>query len=149
MWFRAAKPYMACHKLVMHKSSAEMVKIMDNCKHETFIGYLDRQTADIQKTIALLVADERKDESDFEKIRANIFQIAKSVYQTSLKTFPEENARLEFLDSRLAMIAQSWKSALDKAKTHHDEVRVLQEQLKLDTMEEILKKRKEIWEVAE
>ncbi len=28
MWFRAAKPYMACHKLVMRKSSAEMVRIM-------------------------------------------------------------------------------------------------------------------------
>ena len=70
---------------------------MDSEKNQEFISYLDSRTSSVQEDIRRLIADNRKDEADFEKIRANIFQIIKTISQTSTKVSQAASERTAFL----------------------------------------------------
>ena len=43
---------------------------MDSEKNQEFISYLDSRTSSVQEDIRRLIADNRKDEADFEKIHS-------------------------------------------------------------------------------
>jgi len=103
---------------------------------ERFIKYLDDRTADVNKRILQLTEDSRKDEADFEKIRANIFQIIKTIFRSSCQRSSNEAEQLKFLNHNLTAIADTWQNALTNAENHHDEKRVLQEKIKLEAMQE-------------
>ena len=75
---------------------------MESGKIETFINYLDQRTSSIQEDTLRLIADDRRDEANFEKIRANIFQIVKTMLQASARLSQEESERVSFLKSKLA-----------------------------------------------
>lgn len=112
---------------------------MDSEKKKCFTGYLDERTASSQAKSLRLTEDHRKDEADFEKIRANIFQMIKTIFLASPRVSESEKEQLRFFDDKLTMIAETWKAALAKATEHHDERRILQEEVKLEAMEEIRK----------
>lgn len=120
---------------------------MNNEREETFIQYLDTRTSTTQEHISQLTADNRKDESDFEKIRANIYQVLKTIFQASQKKAPGEDEQARFLHSRLVVIENTWRASLKKAEEHHDERKILQEQIKLEVMDEIHAAFPEFWEV--
>lgn len=115
-------------------------------KKESFIRYFDRRTSEVNDRSMRLIEDNRRDEGDFEKIRANIFQIIKTIVQTSERISGEENAQIQFVDSKLTSFEETWRGALEKAVEHHDEKRVLQEQVKLEALGEIRDTFKRVWE---
>ncbi len=121
---------------------------MNKEQTDTFIQYLDTRTSAIQDEITRLVADNRRDEGDFEKIRANIFQMAKTIFQASQKAYLEDSESVKFFDSRLTMIEHTWRTSLDKAKDYQDDQKILQEQVKLEAMDEIRTTYKRIWEAS-
>lgn len=106
-------------------------------KKESFITYLDERTRAVQENITRLTKDQRKDEADFEKIRANIFQMFKTIFLASARISPAEEEQIRFFDNKMTSIAETWKEALAKAAKHQDERRILQEQVKLEVMDEI------------
>ena len=120
---------------------------MNHSNSEAFISFLDKRTADIQKTVVQLNEDHRSDEANFEKIRANIFQIIKTVFLSYRKTPRSEQELRALTDAKLAMFEETWKTFLSKAQEHNDEKRVLQEEVKLEAMKEIRQKFDELWEV--
>ena len=120
---------------------------MNNPKAEAFTCFLDKRTADIQKTIVQLNEDHRTDEANFEKIRANIFQVIKTVFLVFRKTPGSEQELRALMDGRLALFEETWNSSLARAREHNDEKRVLQEEVKLEALTEIRRKFDEMWEV--
>ena len=121
---------------------------MNKEKRENFIGYLDQRTSVIDGKISQLIRDNRRDDANFEKIRVNIYQIFKTVFQTSLRISTEEEKQLEFFKARLKDFEKTWKTALDKATEHNDTTRILQEQLKLQVLNEVRNTFEGIWEVT-
>lgn len=114
-------------------------------KKERFIGYLDERTSAVQADIVRLIEDDRRDEADFEKIRGNIFQIIKTIVQASGRISENEEEQIQFVDSRLTAFAEDWKEAMAKAAKHNDEKRILQEQVKLEAIDEIRSNFERIW----
>ena len=112
---------------------------MNHSKSEAFISFLDKRTADIQKTVVQLNEDHRSDEANFEKIRANIFQIIKTVFLSYRKTPRSEQELRALTDAKLAMFEETWKTFLSKAQEHNDELN--------EAMKEIRQKFDELWEV--
>ena len=74
---------------------------MESERIETFINYLDQRISSIQEDTLRLIADDRRDEANFEKIRANIFQIVKTMLQASARISQEESERVSFLESNI------------------------------------------------
>lgn len=84
-----------------------------------------------------LTRDGRGDEANFEKIRANVFEIFLTVLDVAGKTCPDEAAKTAFFQSRLAQIPKSWYDALEKATAHGDDARACIERVKIDALEQI------------
>lgn len=120
--------------------------MMESEKIETFINYLDQRTSLVQEDILRLIADDRKDEANFEKIRANIFQIVKTVLQASARLSQEESQRVRFLESKLALFQETWEKSLMKAKEHEDDLKIVQEQTRLEALAEIQDVFRKTWE---
>ena len=118
---------------------------MDSEKNQEFISYLDSRTSSVQEDIRRLIADNPKDEADFEKIRANIFQIIKTISQTSTKVSQEESERTAFLNGKLTLFQETWEGFLTKAREHEDDLKILQEQTKLEALAEIRDAFQRIW----
>nr|WP_300863010.1 hypothetical protein [uncultured Acetatifactor sp.] len=121
---------------------------MESGKIETFINYLDQRTSSIQEDTLRLIADDRRDEANFEKIRANIFQIVKTMLQASARLSQEESERVSFLKSKLASFQETWEKYLMAAKEHGDDLKVVQEQTRLEALAEIQDVFQKTWEAT-
>ena len=118
---------------------------MESERIETFINYLDQRTSSIQEDVLRLIADDRRDEANFEKIRANIFQIVKTMLQASARISQEESERIGFLEAKLALFQETWEGYLRKAKEHGDDLKIVQEQTRLEALAEIRDTFQKIW----
>lgn len=100
---------------------------------ESLHAFLTKQAALCKERAADLTADDRRDEAVFEKIRANVFEIFRSVLHTAQKQ-PEPMA---FFHRQLAAIPANWEAALEKAYAHGDEARAHTEAVKLEAVRSI------------
>lgn len=109
--------------------------------------YFEAQLAQCRQREQALLSDGRQDEATFEKIRANIFDIFRtilSVGEKSCKDRPE--AMQDFFVKRLQQIPSSWRTAYEKASAHGDTVQMHIEEIKLQAVKEIEEAFKGIWE---
>ena len=118
---------------------------MESEKIQTFINYLDQRTSSVQEDTLRLIADNRRDEANFEKIRTNIFQIVKTMLQASARISQEESERVGFLEAKLALFQETWEGYLRKAKEHGDDLKIVQEQTRLEALAEIRDTFQKIW----
>lgn len=114
--------------------------------HGPLAGGADRPCG--QRRQALL-ADDRADEATFEKIRANVYDIFRTVLSVAARTCGEKDAAGRFFRQRMESIPSGWAASWEKARQHDDAVRLRQEQVKLDTVGEIRRQFEEVWEGAE
>lgn len=75
----------------------------------------------------------REDEAVFERIRANVY----GIFRTVLSVAAKRDGGEDFFRQRLTQIPESWQAAYAQARQHGDAVQMRLEQLKLDTAEEI------------
>lgn len=106
---------------------------MNHLNDNTFPSWLTEQIDLCARRRNELLADQRKDEANFEKIRENIYDIFRTVYSVAEQTQPDPEKRNLFFLQRLDGIPASWQTAYDKAAEHDDEPKMHLEQLKLDT----------------
>lgn len=118
---------------------------MQNKIKEDFVKFLDERTSAVYKDVNRLTEDNRKDEANFEKIRANIYQVLKTIFLASMRTSGEEWEQIRYFGGRLDVMEETWRGSLAKASEHNDTVRVIQEQVKLEVMDEVRKTFKEMW----
>ena len=106
--------------------------------------YFDERIAACEAAAAALNADNRADEAVFEKIRLNVFNIFRTVYNAGEQVSGGDGSKqLDFLRSRLEAIPGSWEKALETARSHGDSEKVHIEQLKLEAVGEMRRKVKE------
>lgn len=112
--------------------------------------YFDEQIALCGQRNKELLADERTDEATFEKIKANIYDIFRTVLSvavTTCKDGPDEVRN--FFVKRIEQIPSNWADAYEKAKEHDHTINMQIEKVKLDTVDEIKKIFEAIWEGAQ
>ena len=118
---------------------------MEN-KQKKFIQYLDKSMESCVKQEQQLIADSRKDEANMMKVKANIYDIFKSMFQLSVKNKPRDPAGIsEAFLKKLDSIPQNWMKSYDLARRNQDAVKILVEETKLDTVKEIRNVFMKIW----
>ncbi len=104
-----------------------------------FLAYIEEQIVDCAKKERALIAENRKDEANMERIKSNVYGIAKSLCQVTeelAKKHGAEHATM-FVDKFTAVIAP-WKESLAAAKEHLDSEKECIELIKLETADKIL-----------
>ena len=114
-----------------------------NCWFEEKIALCGKHNQELNE-------DGRSDEAVFEKIKANIYDVFRTVLSVAVKTGNgDPDAVKDFFSRRAEQIPAGWAVALEKAGEHNDTVRMRTEQIKLDTVYEIREAFAKIWEGAE
>ena len=116
---------------------------------EKLNAYFSEQIAQCNKRREQLLADDRSDEANFEKIRANVFDIFRTILSVAEKTGKNESAVKRFFLSRAEQIPAAWRASLEQAQKHEDTVKVRIESIKLKAKDEIISTFINIWEEAE
>ena len=116
-------------------------------KIETFTAYLDDAISRCTEQEKALIADERKDEAVFEKIRANVYNIFRSVFGVAVNTCGEDADKVrDFLLKQIDHIPASWHASYEAARQHNDTAKVQIEEIKLAVVQEIKAEFTKIWE---
>ncbi len=102
----------------------------------SMLDFLSRREGELRREAKALAADSRTDESNFLKIRANVFGIFRAVLETAVNTRGKSHAALEFFSAKLRDIPGSWRKTLSAAS---DSEAALVEKLKLQSVWEIEK----------
>lgn len=95
---------------------------------EQFMAYLDERAAFCRQESRRLAADDRRDEGDLAKIRANVYGICKSVFQV---------LDAETAENRLNGLHREWETSLAAAHANGDAKKAAIEEIKLETLREI------------
>lgn len=87
---------------------------------------------------AQLMNEDRGDDAALEKIHGNMYDIARQILQAARKLHADdESAALAFLQQRLGGLVDTWEKARMGAVSRDDTIRIVQEQIKVDTMRDI------------
>lgn len=122
---------------------------MTEQKIERMNRYFEEKISLCEEQRKRLVAEERGDEAVFEKIRANVYDIFRTVFSVAVQTCKEDGEALKcFFDKRLEQIPTSWVAAYEKAKQHDHTVNMQIEKIKLDTIDEIRDTFEAVWREA-
>lgn len=109
--------------------------------------YFEEQIALCRQKEQALREDARQDEGTFEKIRANIFDIFRTVLSAGVKVHPNDPEALKtFFLQRLEQIPSGWRASYEKAGRHGNAAQMAVEEVKLKALEEIQTAFTEIWE---
>jgi hypothetical protein len=99
--------------------------------------YLQESVEKLEQEEKLLAASDRRDEANLVKIRTNVYGICKTYYNVVSKTKEGVAFKEEYL-SKLSDLPKNWKVSYDKAKEHNDVEKIVIEEIKLQTLQEII-----------
>ena len=118
-----------------------------NEQQRKFESYLDEQIAACRQRSKLLAEDDRMDEGNEEKVRANIYEIFKTILSVAEKVCGKDDfAKKRFFLQKAEQIPASWMTSYEKAEQHGDIEKMHIESIKLDTIREIKDMCMRIWE---
>ena len=118
-----------------------------NEQQQKFESYLDEQIAACKQRSKLLAEDDRMDEGNFEKVRANVYEIFKTILSVAEKVCGNDDiAKRHFFFTKAEQIPMSWTTSYEKAKQNRDVEKMRIESIKLDTIQEIKDMCMQIWE---
>ncbi len=118
-----------------------------NAQQQNFESYLDEQIAACKRRSALFAADDRRDEGNLEKVRANIYEIFKTILSASERACgTDKSAQRRFFLQKAEQIPAAWAASHKKAEQHGDIEKMHIESVKLDTVREIKDRYMRIWE---
>ncbi len=113
-------------------------------------SYFEEQIAMRGQRNKELLADEHTDEATFEKVKANVYDIFRTILSAAVKTGKgDPDAVRRFFVQKTEQIPSSWETAYNKAKENNDAVKMCLEQIKLNTIGEIKVNFAKIWEGVE
>lgn len=107
--------------------------------------YFAEKLAECNSQKAELLADDRRDEANLWQIRANIYDIFRTILSVAERT-QKNDARIEtFMRKKITEMANTWTDAGKKASDHGDTQKAVIEQIKVETAGEIQKAFENIW----
>jgi hypothetical protein len=109
--------------------------------------YFNEEIAACQQRQKELLADNRADEATFMKIRANVFDIFKTVLSVAIRTVKSGSSAeiKDFFLGKTEQIPANWKIAYAKAAEHGDFEKMHYESIKLEAIAEIRETFEKIW----
>jgi len=110
------------------------IKLKEGHKMNKYIEYLERTIKELKNEEAELIKTSRKDDANFIKIKINICDICKTIYNVSAKTNSGVALREEYI-RQLTRLPENWKISLDKAKEHGDIQKIVIEETKLEMLQ--------------
>lgn len=118
-----------------------------NGQQRKFEVYLDKQIAACKRRSQLLAEDDRMDEGNFEKVRANVYEIFKTILSVAERVCGgDEPAKRDFFLEKAEQIPASWAASYERAEQNGDVEKMHIERIKLDTIREIKDMCMRIWE---
>ena len=115
-------------------------------KTDALHSYLKAQNALYRQQAQTLLADDRGDESHFETIRANIFEIFDTVLSAGEKACAGDPDRIrQFFSWKLEQIPASWSASYEQARQHGDTEAMQVERIKLEAARTIARTADQIW----
>ena len=120
---------------------------MNEQTQNAVFAYLIDEIAACQHRQKELLADNRADEATFEKIRANVFDIFKTVLSVAIRTVKSGSSAeiKDFFLQKTEQIPANWKIAYAKAAEHGDVEKMHYESIKLEAIAEIRETFETIW----
>lgn len=116
---------------------------MNNVKEE-YLSYIDEKTAEFKLNSQAYKADNRKDEAGLEMVKANIYELFRTLFvidtkQLEGKDLSEYKNISLFADYllRFETVPANWKISLEKAKEHGDTIKQVIEETKLAAAQEL------------
>lgn len=115
-------------------------------QQQKFESYLEERIAACRRRSRLLAEDDRVDEGNFEKVRANVYEIFKTVFSAAEKVCGgDDAARRAFFLQKTEQIPAGWAVSYEKAGQNGDTGKMHTEAIKLDTVREIRETYMQIW----
>ena len=84
-----------------------------------------------------LQEEDRGDEANFEKIKANVYNIYKTIFLTARKQYGDDQKAQEFFLKKLEQIPSGWAAAYEEARQHDDAGAMHIESVKLEVVRDI------------
>lgn len=100
-----------------------------------FIEYLTLQIEAGKKDVADLEKSGRQDDSDFAKVRTNIYDVCRTVTNALLN---RPGAGKEAVRAQLGRFEKEWTAALDKAREYGDTRNTVVGEMKLEALEDVI-----------
>lgn len=111
-----------------------------------YIEYLDENIKELQKQEKEFIQTNRKDEANFIKIKINICDICKTIYNVSAKSNSGAALKEEYV-RQLTRLPENWKISYEKAKEYGDAQKILIEETKLEMLQKVKAKFEDLGEV--
>lgn len=108
-----------------------------------YIAYLEEKIEELQKEEEQLIAGERKDEANFVKIKMNICDICKTVYNVHAKT-KQGTVLWQEYRKQLDRFETGWGASLEMAREFGDAQKVVIEEAKLEMLQMLRAKFEEL-----
>lgn len=106
---------------------------------EKFFAFLEEQKENTMKEVQRLIGDERKDESNTLKAKANIYDIFEAIWNASEQMADSDDSFRKIFMQKAEMIPGQWRASLENAKAHNDTRKIMIEESKLEAVDEIMK----------
>lgn len=100
---------------------------------DTFMLYL-KDEQDKCKAKELQLLSDRKDEANLCKIQYNVYGIFEALYKSAQKA-----GKISLFTEKATSIPAVWKQNYETAKQHQDSEQILIEEVKLQTVDKIMK----------
>ena len=110
---------------------------------ESFITYLTGKIEEGKAETVSLLADGRKDDANFAKVRTNIYDVCRTVSQALIN---RPGAGTEAIRVQLERFRTEWSIALEKAKQYDNISGITVEETKLAALEDIIAHFREVSE---
>ena len=108
-----------------------------------FITYLSSKVEEGKAETAALLADGRRDDANFAKVRTNIYDVCRTVAR-ALENRP--GAGISAIGARLEGFRKEWGASLEKAKQHDNINGIAVEETKLVALDDIIAHFQEVTE---
>jgi len=112
---------------------------------EQFTSFIEESTAKLQQEEKDLNISDRKDEANLVKVKINIYGVCKTLYVVVTKTNSADAVKDAYV-KKLTNMLHTWQESYEKAKKYNDVTKLVIEEIKLQTLEEIRNKFVETWE---
>lgn len=110
-------------------------------------SYFDEKISLCEQCNKKLLADDRTDEAVFEKVKANIYDVFRTIFSVAVKSGKGDSEAVKrFFLLKTEQIPSNWAIAYNKAEQHGDGAKMQIEQTKLETAGEIKEIFEMIWE---
>lgn len=101
-----------------------------------YINFLDETIEGLKKEEEKLIRANRKDEANFVRVKSNICDICRTMYQVSAKSKSGEELKAEYI-RKLTKLPENWKISLEKAREHGDIEKIIVEETKLEILQRL------------